>query len=439
MKGLNIFLYEWKHLTRSPFKVVALALFVLAGLYGLHNGANLYYKQIAEIEKIGGDIEDERQKYILYYDEGKPGPENRPWIDISTPFWAIWYNGTLHFKTPSPALVYSMGQAEQYGFYKRVTFGASPYDSDMTKEIANPERLQIGTLDFSFALLFMLPLLLLILLYNLKGLEAEQGFLPLIEVQAASKNTWLLSRVAFYAGLLLLVLIGLLLYGAMLTEIFTHAKAAFGQILLHSFLYLMFWSVIYYFILRNGKYIMGNTLKMVGIWLVIAFIIPASVHQWISIEKPANLMTDLIDAKREKRQQLYDLPDSVFQAKLHAMFPEVVDSPVAKDSSKRSAAYNKSSSALVNELMKKSIDPIEAYNREKNKLVRTSYWFNPLTYFQNRFNTITQTHFDDYQNYRDEIQDLVDRQIRIMVLDTWNDVEVDKKKYLEYHGKLNEL
>ncbi|MEL6864071.1 MAG: hypothetical protein AAFP19_06620 [Bacteroidota bacterium] len=49
MKNLSLFFYEWKHFVRSPFKVVALLLFVLAGLYGLHNGANLYHEQMAQI------------------------------------------------------------------------------------------------------------------------------------------------------------------------------------------------------------------------------------------------------------------------------------------------------------------------------------------------------------------------------------------------------
>ena len=148
-------------------------------------------------------------------------------------------------------------------------------------------------------------------------------------------------------------------------------------------------------------------------------------------------MTDLIDAKRDERQQLFNLPDSVFEAKLDALFPEIVDSPVAKDSTKRNGAYNNSASALVNELMKKSIAPIEADNRAKNELVRTSYWFNPITFFHNRFNTISQTHYNDYQNYRDKIQTLIDRQIQTMVLDTWNDVKVDKRKYVLYHEILN--
>jgi len=438
MNGWNTFFYEWKHFVRSPFKVVALLLFIAAAVYGLHNGAGLYREQTAELEKIREQAEADRQKYLAYYDEGKTGPEDRPWIDLRTPFWAIWYNGVYHFKTPSPALVYSIGQAEQYGYYKRVTFWASPYDSDMTQEIANPERLQTGTLDFSFVLLFLSPLLLLILLYNLKSAEAEQGFLPLIEVQAASRNAWLFSRVTFYAALLFLVLLALLGYGAMLTPVFSAAGSAFGQVLLYSGLYLLLWSVIFYFILRGGTSIMGNTLKMAGVWLVVVFLIPGVVHQWISMENPANMMTEFIDAGRDERNKLFQQPDSVLQARLNAMFPEIVDSPVARDSTKHALARNRSASALANELKKASISLLEADNQAKNERIRSTYCFNPITFFQNRLNAVSETHYDDYQAYRDQIQSSIDRQIRTMVLDTWNAVEVDKEQYLAYHKILTQ-
>ncbi len=436
MSILDIFLFEWKHFSRNPFKVVALLLFLVAAAYGLHHGASLYHEQTATIDVIKTQAAEERQKYISYFDEGKKGPEDRPWIDLTTPFWAIWYNGIYHFKAPSPALVYSIGQAEQYGFYKRVTFWASPYDSDMTQEIANPERLQTGTLDFAFALLFLLPLLLLILLYNLRSAEAEQGFLPLIEVQAISQNTWLLSRVAFYVALLFVAIAALLVYGAFLTPVFSSAPAAFGRMLLFSSFYLLFWSVIFYFIIRSGKSIMGNALNMAGVWLVFVFLIPGLVHQWVSIKKPANLMTEFIDATRDEQEKLFNQPDSVIQAQLDALFPEIVDSPVARDSTKRNLAMNRSSSALANELKKSSIGVIEADNQTKNELIRSTYWFNPIAFFQNQLNAISESHYDHYQHYRDQIQRLIDKQIRTMVLDTWNGVKVDKEQFLHYNKNL---
>ncbi|MEL6534973.1 MAG: hypothetical protein AAFQ98_06145 [Bacteroidota bacterium] len=433
MTGLSTFLFEAKHFVRSPFKVVAVVLFILAGVYGLHHGARLYHTQQEELAAIQETVSENRQQYLDYYDAGKTGPENRPWVNIEEPFWAVWLSNVYHFKAPSPALVYSIGQAEQYGFYKRVSFQSSPYDADMTQEIANPERLQTGTLDFTFVLLFLLPLLLLILLYNLKSMETEQGFMALIEVQTASRRRWLLSRLLFYVGLVFVVIFGLLIYGATLTEVFASTPEAFVQMLLYSLFYLLLWALVYLIIVSRGASVMGNTLKMVGVWLMVAFIIPGGVQQWISMEKPANLMTDYIDATRDETQQLYDLPDSVYQAKLQALFPEILDSPVMQDSVGRAYAYGDSYAALVNELMKSTIAPIEAENEQKNQWVRASYLFNPVAFFQNRLHTISQTHYDDYQVYRGAIQASIDLQNRAMVLDTWGGVVVDKAKYQEYY------
>ena len=435
MKSINIFLYEWKHFFKNPFKIVAVLLFIVAGIYGLYNGLSLYQNQLTEIEKIQEKIETDKQKYLAKYEEGKLVDESRPWIDMSQPFWAIRNTPTYQLKVPSSAMVYSIGQAEQYGFYKRVTLRASPYDADMAEEIANPERLQTGTLDFAFVLLFLLPLLLLILLYNIKSAEAEQGFLPLIEVQTASKNGWLLARMAFYCLLVAVVATGLLVYGAMLTDVFKTASNAFGQMLLYTLLYLSFWSVIFFFILKKGKSILGNTLQMVGVWLLFAFVVPAIVHQSVSIAKPANLMTDFIEV-RDKQQDLY-ANDSLFQQKLINLFPQIVKSPVYQDSTKIDLARSRSTAALVNELKKESIQPIEQESQEKNKLIQATYWFNPVTFFQNKFNSIAKTHYADYEAFRQAIQISIDDRIGVLVEDVWSDVKVDKERYLNYNENLS--
>ncbi|MDN3205354.1 DUF3526 domain-containing protein [Algoriphagus sediminis] len=435
MRDLTIFLYEWKHFFRNPFKILAVFLFIVAGVYGLNNGYSLYQNQTAEIEKIHEKIQTEKEQYQQQYAEGKLTDDSRPWIDMASPFWAIWYTPTYHIKTPSPAMVYSIGQAEQYGFYKRVTFMASPYDADMAEEIANPERLQTGTLDFAFVVLFLLPLLLLILLYNIKSAEAEQGFLPLIEVQTASKNSWLISRILFYFLLVTSVTIGLLIYGAMLTDVFKNASEAFGQILLYTLLYLAFWSLIFFFILKNGNSILGNTLQMVGVWLLLAFVIPAIVHQSISISKPANLMTEFIEV-RDKQEELY-ANDSVFERKLIDLFPEITKTTAFNDETKFNSAMSNSAYALVNELNKEAIRPIEKESQDKNTLIEATYWFNPVTFFQNKFNSIAQTNYNDYQVYRDEIQALIDKRTGVLIEDIWADVKVDTERYKWYSESLS--
>lgn len=439
MKNLDILLYEWKHFTRSPFKIIAFLLYSMAGIYGLHKGAGLYERQRSTINEIEQKAAEERQAHLNRYEGDSLVPSDRDWINLSEPNWAIEFAEVYHHKSPSSAMVYSIGQSEQYGFSKKITRSASPYDEDLAEEIANPERLQIGTLDFAFALLFLSPLLLLVSLYNIKSTEIEQGFMALIEVQSASKNTWLLTRAVFYFVLLILTNLLLIVFGGLLTEVFTNANETFWQILMYSIAYCSFWFVLFFFILLNGKSIMGNTLRMIGIYFAFAFIIPATVYQYLSVQHPTNLMTEFADAELEKRWQIWDKSDTLRLAELSGLFPTIENSPILKNNDKRSNAIHESTSALENRLTKASIQPIEEENQVKNALIKSTFWFNPVTFFHNRFNAVAQTHFDDYQNYRNQIQSLIDKQIELSILEMWNDEKVDKVKYLEYCRYLKSL
>jgi ABC-2 type transport system permease protein len=439
MKNLAIFLYEWKHFTRSPFKIIALLLYLLAGLYALHKGAVLYNKHHAAIKEIEIKAAKERQVNLNRYESDSLVPPDRTWINFSEPSWAIEFIEVYHHKSPSPAMVYSIGQSEQFGISKKITRWASPFDGDLVEEIANPERLQIGTLDFAFVLLFLSPLFLLVLLYNIKSTEIEQGFMALIEVQSVSKNGWLMSRAMFYFLLLLFTNLLLILYGSLQTGVFTSANVAFWQMLLYSIGYSAFWFVLFFFIVKSGKSIISNSLRMIGIYFVFAFIIPAAVYQYLTIQHPVNLMTEFADAKLEKRWQIWDKSDSLKHAELLKLFPLIANSPILNNDDKLSAAIHESTSALENQLTKASIQPIEKENQIKNAFISSTFWFNPVSFFQNRFNAVSQTHYDDYQNYRNEIQRMIDKQIELLVLEMWNDVKVDKKKYEEYEKKLKSL
>ncbi len=432
MKVNSIFVYEWRHFSRSPFKYLALVLFVLAAIYGLHNASNLYTKQQSEIERIQLKAKEAQDKMLAYYNKEKEWPKSRAWVNIEKPFWAIWNAEIYRFKTPSPLLVYNVGQAEQYGFYKEANFLSSPYDADMVEEITNPERLHTGLLDFSFVMLYLTPLLLLVFLYDIKGAEIDQGFINLIMIQNKNNTVWLWSRILFYFFITWLITLLLMLYGALLAPVFEQSANGFWKVFLWFNLYLLFWIIVYGIILSKSTSSIGNTLKMTAFWLAFAFIIPGAVHQWVSTIHPVNLMTDFIDATRDERDKLYELPDSTFQKKLSKLFPEIVNSTVMKDSLKAKKAKNESIYALTNEITRNSLTTIEQNHKDKNDIIASSYWYNPITCFQNTLNRVTKTHFDDYQAYRDDIQHIIDYQIKLMVIDIWNDKTVDKNEYLNY-------
>ncbi|MFN9501878.1 MAG: DUF3526 domain-containing protein [Chryseotalea sp.] len=440
MKYLSVLFFEWKHFVRNPFKVIAWVLFVAAAIYGLHNGASLFNKQQKEIEAIYKKVKEQHEKNIDYYQKGIKSPPDRPWVDNTTPFWAIWNLPTYHIKQPETTMVYSIGQAEQFGFYKQISVWASPYDADMAEEIANPERLQVGTLDFSFVILYLTPILLLLFVYNIKSTESEQGFLHLVQVQwGANIQAWLIARIAFYLLILLLTLTLLIVYGATLTKAISFAPEKVFQTLLICFLYSTGWLILYTIIIRYGTTLVSNTLQMIGLWLLFAFIIPSIVLQNISINKPVNLMLTFIDAQRDGREKIFAQADSVIDKQLFTLYPQIENSPMAKDSISRILARNFSASALVNHQLKQIIEEINNENESKNSIISSTYWFNPVTFFQNTLNHVSGTHYANYQHYRHQIQQLIDVRVATLTNDIWFNATVDLKKYQQYTQQFQTL
>tara|TARA_B100000073_G_scaffold82138_1_gene62632 strand:+ start:271 stop:1587 length:1317 start_codon:yes stop_codon:yes gene_type:complete len=435
--SIQIFQSEFTHLIRSPFKVITLFLFVFALIYGCQNGLNLYEKQNKEINNISSKNDESINKMILQYEAIENGMENKPRRDPTTPYWAIWNTPSHAFKHPSSMMVFSIGQSEQYGYYKRVTNWSSTYDSDLAEEIANPERLAIGTLDFNFVFTYLTPILIIILLFNIGGLERDLRFDHLVYLQSISKGHWILVRFLFYLIVVIALLFALLSYYAIIAGVFKNDSLNFIGLLFTITVYLLFWFTIFYFINYNGKGSSDHAMKMISLWLGLCIVIPGAVHQVTSMLYPLNYMTDYLDVSREQRNDIFDLSTDSLEIKLLDEFPWLKNTIYAKDTSIDNNVINRSVSGLVNVLNKNVALKIENSNEEKNKFIKKINPLNPITAFQNHLNALTRTDYYAYLRYRNHIQSIIDRKIELILKDTWNTVTVNKKRYIEYVDKFN--
>ena len=192
-KYLNILKFEYFHLVNAPYKIISILLFAFSIIYGCQIGYVLFKKHDNEIKSIKSKNSDFENKMLVQYNELEQGLIEKPRRDPTIPYWAIWNTPSYALKNPSAMIVFSTGQAEQYGYYKKVTNWSTIFDNDLAEEIANPERLALGTLDFGFVVLFLTPILLVILLFNVGGLEKDNGFDELIYLNDISKN-WQLDK-----------------------------------------------------------------------------------------------------------------------------------------------------------------------------------------------------------------------------------------------------
>lgn len=431
-KYLDILKFESFHLIKSPYKIISILLYAISILYGCQTGYDLFKKHNIEIKSIKSKNADFEKKMLVQYDELEQGLIEKPRRDPTIPYWAIWNTPSYALKSPSPMIVFSTGQAEQYGYYKKVTNWSTVFDNDLAEEIANPERLALGTLDFSFVLLFLTPILLIILLFNIGGLEKDNGFDKLIYLNDFSKKSWLITRFSYYFLVLFTLICFLLIPYAVLSGVFTNELMSFFTLMLLIFLYIFLWFSIFYFINYWGKGSVDQAIKMISVWVALSIIMPGLFHQITSIKFSTNYMVDYLDVARDQRYEIFDMSTDTLQNELLESFPVLKSSVYAQDTIINKGIINRSISGLVNILNKKASGKIEKESELKNNFVRSTLLLNPIMYFQNKINEVSKADYYAYRLYRENIQNSIDKKIELILRDTWNKEEVDKERYIEY-------
>ena len=148
--NISVFLYESRHFFKSKAKFYSYLFFVLLCLLSIINGYKMFNKQTQTILKINDQKKIENERVLNWFDSINKGPENKKWINVEDPYWAIRSTSSYIFKEPSSLMPLGLGQSQQFGFYKKVNRWSSTYDNDMVEEISNYERLISGNIDFSF-------------------------------------------------------------------------------------------------------------------------------------------------------------------------------------------------------------------------------------------------------------------------------------------------
>ncbi len=431
-KYLNILKFEYFHLVNAPYKIISILLYAFSIFYGCQTSYAVFKKHNVEIKSIKSKNLDFENEMLVQYDELEQGLIEKPRRDPTIPYWAIWNTPSYVLKNPSPMIVFSTGQAEQYGYYKKATNWSTIFDNDLAEEIANPERLALGTLDFSFVLLFLTPILLIILLFNIGGLEKDNGFDKLIYLNNISKKAWLTIRFSYYFLFVFLLICFLLIPYAILSGALTNELTSFFKLLALILLYVFLWTSVFYLINYWGKGSVDQAIKMISIWAVLSIIMPGLFHQIASIKFSTNYMVDYLDVARDQRYEIFDMSTDTLQKELLKSFPSLKNSIYAQDTIVDKGIVNRSISGLVNILNKKAAVKIEKENELKNDYVRSTFNLNPIMYFQNKINEISMTDYYAYRRYRENIQNTIDKKIEFILRDTWNKEIIDKKRYIEY-------
>ena len=119
------------------------------------------------------------------------------------------------------------------------------------------------------------------------------------------------------------------------------------------------------------------------------------------------------------------------------IYPDLSNTKYAQPNHINAKMIRNTTYAIVNEINKVSIEKIEKQNNSKNELIRASYWFNPLAYMQNKWNSYTETDYYAYRVYRMDVQRYIDQNIERSVFQAWDEIKLTKEMYDDFLKTFN--
>jgi ABC-2 type transport system permease protein len=188
--------------------------------------------------------------------------------------------GWLAIVPPAPLAALAVGQSDVYPSYLKIT--ARNLDSLVTgDQIEHPLALASGHFDPAFVVLFLYPLLIFAVSFDLTATERDRGTLRMVLAQPVRLRDVVAGKM-IARGLLLAIpivvmppIIGRIPFGAEF-GVWTIAVLAYGLI----------WHGLALIVNARGWSAPANALVLAGIWLMFAIVGPATINLLIAVRYP---------------------------------------------------------------------------------------------------------------------------------------------------------
>lgn len=294
---------EWLLFYRSPLPWVVLTILSLLMAAAALNGANRIALQEQNVTQANSK-ESEMLSVII---SALKAFESRGQAEAPAPAFAdpgaVGLSILSHYAAmqPAPLAAFAIGQSDLNPYYYRITAGGGlSFLGDF--ELQNPRAMQIGHFDIAFLVIYLLPVFILILSYDILSTEKEKGILALALSQPVSLHAFVNSKIWWRACFLLIAigLLGLLcalVAGADVLGVETWI--GFGLWAGVVCLYALFWFTLAVLINAYGRSSASNGVFLAASWLLLVIIVPSLVSLTATTLYPAPSRVMLAAEMRE--------------------------------------------------------------------------------------------------------------------------------------------
>ena len=299
--------HEWQALTADATLWVAAAVFGVAIGYGVWNGSRwvaFQHDTLASARAEESTRYDSLKTQVAALQQ--PGAKVSPFADPRSPSNVGGRLGPRYtMLPPGPLAPLAIGQSDLLPYYFKISTDARENIVAAT-EIENPNRLLAGRFDLAFVIIFLYPLLILALTYNMLSSEQEQGTLVLALSQPVSLGTLVSGKVLLRA----LILVGLVVAFSVAALIVSGADLSapgavtrLGLWLAVVAAYGAFWFGLAVAVASLGRNSTTNATLLASGWLVLIVMTPSLFNMAATSLYPVPSRVDMVQAMREAQDE----------------------------------------------------------------------------------------------------------------------------------------
>ncbi|MCU0443835.1 MAG: ABC transporter permease subunit [Microscillaceae bacterium] len=369
---VTIFQNEWKMLIRSRILLGACGLVMLAGIYAIHYGYTEMNRQKETIQLIQKEEKNRLEKAASKLKN-----------DTLASVVARQIN-KIAYNAPNEYAGLAIGQRDLHRYYyllRPTALHLQIYQN----EISNPLKLLSGNFDLSFVLVYLFPLLIVALSYNLLSQEQEQGTLALVLTNPISSGQLIGAKITF--RFLLLVLLNGALLGL---AVFWHQlplNDKFFNWLIISNLYIIFWFALLYWLTTWRKSSAVNALSALGFWLLLVVVIPTFLNLYLETAHAIPSRFTLTNEIRDKYNISWDIPKEKVFKEFFATYPQYKTDTVENNFGK----WLYANVAMVDRQVSPTAEDFLGKIKEREQLAHRLSWLSPATWAQAQFNQIAES------------------------------------------------
>jgi ABC-2 type transport system permease protein len=201
---------------------------------------------------------------------------------------------------PSSLAPLAVGQTDLLPTYIQVTTqGRQSYLQ--AAEIENPDNLLEGRLDLAFVIVYLFPLLILGVSYNLLSTEREQGTLAMVLAEPISPARVVRAKVAVRAAATVGLAVTLTIAALVVAGLPLGAPEILSRFMLWTLVvagYGLFWLALAVWVNSGRRSSATNAMWLAAVWLVLVVLVPAVLNLTVQSLHPLPSRVELIGAMR---------------------------------------------------------------------------------------------------------------------------------------------